>query len=188
MGTCLKLVGMISPRDPQSLQLLYVPCPVSSFLFTQAPTCFSFVCSIRFLYGWGASNQGVSKVWEKGRRESVSHCISKGQGPFTTRGDLPLITFPMWHSPTEIAGTSLTLCFTLLPMHQASMGMWDALEIDGSKRSSNYTHFLAQRYLGLALPCSIFHTRSTLLMFSLPPTPTWGLVGREDATSVLSLF
>lgn len=95
--------GWSLPGTLSLFSSLYVPCPVSSFLFTQPPTCLSFVCSIHFIYGWGVSNQGVSKVWKKGRRESVSHCTSKGQCPFTATGDLtldyiPHVAFPYWNS------------------------------------------------------------------------------------------
>ena len=56
---------------------------------------------------------------------------------------------PIWLSPAEIAGTFLVLHFILLPTQRALMGLWGALEIDGRKRPSNLTYFLAQRYLGL---------------------------------------
>lgn len=76
----------------------------------------------------------VSGKHGKRREENLSLYLQETQRSFTPRGDLLLDAISHMVSSAETACSSLNLGCTLLPMYQASMGRWGALEFGESKR------------------------------------------------------
>lgn len=90
-------------------------------------------CFVPNAFFMKSKQSGCQESMGKGEKR-ICLCISKRPRPFTPRGDLLLDAISHMVSSAETACTSLNLGCTLLPMYQASMGRWGALEFRESKR------------------------------------------------------
>lgn len=139
MANCLTVVRDNLFQDPSVhlSPLCTLPSVLPFIHLSLQHGCLLFCC-ICFLYEWRVSNQGVRKVWKRGRRESVSHCTSERLSSLTARGDL------LWKYISHVECLCSIVCTFLPRLHSAThvpslVGIRKALETRGGKGPFDYT-------------------------------------------------